>query len=87
MPENNDLALRRTRDGLVTAFIAYSIWGFLPIYFKLIDQVSPLEVLAHRVVWAVPFGGLIVLARRQWPDVKRALLHRRTLEELLKAVV
>jgi len=42
-------------------------------------MVPALEVLAHRIVWAVPFGGLIVLARRQWPEVRRAITHHRML--------
>ena len=37
------------------------------------------EVLAHRVLWAVPFGLPIVLARRQWPEVARALRTPRML--------
>lgn len=44
-----------------------------------IASVAPLEVLAHRIVWAVPFGALIILARRQWGEVKRALTHRNML--------
>jgi chloramphenicol-sensitive protein RarD len=36
-------------------------------------------VLAHRVLWAVPFGLPIILARRQWPEVARALRTRATL--------
>jgi chloramphenicol-sensitive protein RarD len=67
--------------------MAYAIWGFLPIYFKLILEVPSFEVLVHRIVWAVPFGGLIILARRQWPEVKRAVLHRRTLGLLALAAV
>ncbi|HWM27335.1 MAG TPA: EamA family transporter RarD [Woeseiaceae bacterium] len=77
----------RTRDGVVTAFIAYTIWGFLPIYFKVIDAVPALEVLTHRIVWAVPFGALIILARRQWSEVWRAMVHRRTLALLALAAV
>jgi chloramphenicol-sensitive protein RarD len=49
--------------------------------------VPPLEVLAHRIVWAVPFGAIIILARRQWPEVKRAVTHRRTLGLLALAAV
>jgi chloramphenicol-sensitive protein RarD len=41
--------------------------------------VPALEVLAHRIVWAVPFGAVIIVARRQWPEVRRAVAHRRTL--------
>jgi len=51
------------------------MWGFLPVYFKVVGSVDPLEVLVHRVIWAVPFGAMILFARRQWPEVKRALTH------------
>ena len=70
--ETND-----TRDGLIAAFFAYLMWGLLPIYFKVLGDVAALEVLVHRIVWAVPFGALIILWRHQWPEVKRALTHGR----------
>jgi chloramphenicol-sensitive protein RarD len=71
------------RNGLAAALVAYSIWGFLPVYFKLVQTVPALEMLAHRIVWSVPFGAAIVLLRRQFPEVKRALTHRRTMLFLL----
>lgn len=67
-----------TRDGLIAALVAYVMWGVLPVYFKVVGDVSALEVLVHRIVWAVPFGAFIILWRRQWPEVKRALMHGRT---------
>lgn len=72
-PEQERLDRERARDGLVTALIAYTLWGFLPIYFKIVDTVPPTEVLVHRVLWAVPFGLPIILLRRQWPEVRAAL--------------
>lgn len=65
-----------TRDGVLAGLIAYTMWGFLPIYFKVVQSVSPTEVLVHRIVWAVPFGALIIHLRRQWPEVRRALTHK-----------
>ncbi len=64
------------RDGLIAGLIAYIIWGVLPIYFKIIGAVDPLEVLTHRVIWAVPFGAIILTVRRQWPEIKQTLRHR-----------
>jgi len=69
----------RVRDGLVCALIAYILWGFLPIYFKVVAAVPAGEVLVHRILWAVPFGLPIVLARRQWPEVAAALRDPRKL--------
>lgn len=56
--------------------MAYLLWGFLPVYFKIVASVNPLEVLSHRIIWAIPLGALILFARRQWPEVRRALTHR-----------
>ena len=64
------------RLGIVAGLIAYSLWGVFPVYFKIIEAVPPTEVLAHRIVWAVPFGALILLFRRQWPEVRRAFTDR-----------
>lgn len=75
------------REGLLTALIAYSLWGVLPIYFKLVETVPATEVLAHRVIWAVAFGLPIVLGRRQWPEVARALRAGRTLGLLALAAL
>lgn len=72
-------AAEDTRDGVICALLAYLIWGVLPVYFKVVGNVAPLEVLAHRVIWAVPFGAFIVLARRQGPEVWRALTDPRML--------
>ena len=77
----------RLRHGFLSALAAYTLWGFMPIYFKIVASVPALEVLAHRVVWAVPFGALIVHLRRQWPEVRRALTDRRTAAFLLLSAV
>ena len=71
--------------GVAAGLVAYLIWGVLPVYFKLTEHVDVLEVLAHRIVWAVPFGALILFARRQWPEVRRALGNLRSLAWLLLA--
>jgi chloramphenicol-sensitive protein RarD len=76
-----------TRDGLIAAFIAYFMWGVLPAYFKVVGDVAAVEVLVHRVVWAVPFGAVIIIWRRQWPEVRRALGDARVLGFLAVAAV
>lgn len=67
------------RDGLIAGLVAYVIWGILPVYFKIVGAADPLEVLTHRVIWAVPFGAIILTLRRQWSEISRALRHRRML--------
>ncbi len=59
------------RRGYAYALGAYTTWGFIPVYFKLVAAAPPLELLSHRVLWAflllVPIGwrrdGLAELGR------------------------
>ncbi len=73
------------RQGVLAGLFAYLLWGIFPVYFKLVGDVSSIEVLGHRIVWAVPFGALIVALRGQWGEVRRALTHRRMLMGLTLA--
>ncbi|MDO6514422.1 MULTISPECIES: EamA family transporter RarD [unclassified Neptuniibacter] len=51
--------------GIYFASAAFVMWGFVPVYFKLVDQVSALEVLAHRVLWSVLFLALYILVTKR----------------------
>ena len=79
-PLNNEIesSEKQERDGIISAFIAFFMWGIFPLYFVVVKHVSANEVLAHRIIWAVPFGALIIHLRHQWPEVVAALRHRRT---------
>jgi chloramphenicol-sensitive protein RarD len=65
-----------SRQGFIAALICYLLWGVFPVYFKWLESVPATEVLLHRIIWAVPFGALIIHMRRQWAEVRRALTHR-----------
>ena len=47
--------------GIIYTLGAYILWGILPIYWKLIDEVPALEILAHRVIWSFVFVLMIVV--------------------------
>ncbi|WAT00455.1 EamA family transporter RarD [Rouxiella chamberiensis] len=61
---------RRTRQGVIFAFIAYFIWGIAPAYFKLLKQVPAEEILTHRVIWSFFFMLLLLSLSRSWGDVR-----------------
>ncbi len=79
-PLNNEIesSEKQARDGIISAFIAFLMWGLFPLYFIVVKDVSANEILAHRIIWAVPFGAVIIHLRHQWPEVVAALKHRRT---------
>ncbi|MFE9651952.1 EamA family transporter RarD [Micromonospora sp. NPDC006431] len=56
--------MNQTRLGYLFGFGAYLIWGFFPIYLKLLRPAGPMEILAHRIVWSVVFVALLLAALR-----------------------
>lgn len=62
-----------TPQGLAFALTAYVLWGFLPLYMKLLSHITPAEVVAHRIIWSVPIAALILIFLRRTKDVKAAL--------------
>ncbi|MEO1675940.1 MAG: EamA family transporter RarD [Pseudomonadota bacterium] len=75
------------RAGLVFAFIAYFLWGMMPLYLRAISHVPPLEIVAHRVVWSILFGAALIWARGQMGEVKAAFRHSGTLRALAHAAI
>lgn len=52
--------------GVAYAFLAFTLWGLFPVYFKTLHQISPLEMLAHRMVWSMLFLFIVLTVRMQW---------------------
>lgn len=55
--------------GLLAALGAFCLWGVIPLYFKLLGEIPPLEVIAHRIVWSLILVVGIVLATKRIPHV------------------
>jgi len=51
------------RTGILMAGGAYAFWGFMPLYWRLFEGVTPLELTSHRVLWCAIFCVIVTLAR------------------------
>lgn len=68
------LRMRTTQgSGLVLGFVAYSLWGLFPLYFHLLQGMSPVEVVANRVVWSLVFLVFLTGVRGSWPSTRASM--------------
>ncbi|MEU6075822.1 EamA family transporter RarD [Micromonospora sp. NPDC047074] len=67
------------RLGYVYSITAYLIWGFFPVYLKLMRPAGPVEILAHRIVWSVAFVALLLAAMRNIGFLRTLLRRPRAL--------
>lgn len=49
------------RQGIMYGLGAYCLWGILPIYWKLLQHVPALEILANRFIWSAVFVFFLLL--------------------------
>ena len=59
--------------GYVCVTAAYVIWGLLTIYWKFLEDLSPLYILSARIVYSFFFCVLLVLLKKNWPQIKKEL--------------
>lgn len=64
--------------GILYGIGAYALWGFFPIYWKLLHHVPALQLLGHRIGWSFVMLMAVVFVTRQWADF-RSKLNGRTL--------
>jgi chloramphenicol-sensitive protein RarD len=55
-----------SRRGYLYGIAAYLCWGLFPLYWKLLRPSTPVELLAHRIVWSFVFVVAIIAITRGW---------------------
>lgn len=67
------LKLNEKNYGLSLAALACFLWGILPIFWKLLQNVPPFEILCHRMVWSFVFLFVLLMIQRHWKWFPRAI--------------
>lgn len=52
--------------GVLSAILAFLVWGLFPLYFHAISDVPPLQILAHRMLWSLLFLLIVLVVRGNW---------------------
>lgn len=74
---------RETRIGLLYTTGAFLLWGAVPVYWKTLQHVPALEILAHRIVWGLVFVAVWMTIRGRWPELRDVFRRPRTVAALL----
>lgn len=74
--------INSSRNGALSALSAYLLWGFAPIYFKLLTEISAGEILMHRVIWSTVFLLVMIFAMKKWSQLMLALSQPKLILQL-----
>jgi chloramphenicol-sensitive protein RarD len=67
-----------SKAGFLFGLGAYALWGVLPIYFHAIAHIAALDIVAHRVLWSIPFLTALIAISKGWGKVRAVLNDRKT---------
>ncbi|EOL42425.1 protein RarD [Enterococcus phoeniculicola] len=60
--------MKETKKGIIAGFLAYILWGIIPMYWKLLPTVGALDILAYRVIWSFVFMLIYILVTKKTSD-------------------
>jgi chloramphenicol-sensitive protein RarD len=81
------LAPDPARAGVLLGVGAYLIWGLLPLFLHLFEGVSPVEIVAHRVLWSLLLLAAVALLSGKTRAIVAALRQPGVLPVLLASSV
>lgn len=73
--------------GMVYAGSTYVLWGFVPLYWALLEGTSPIEITLHRIFWGALAAVAITLVRGHWKNIVAVFDERRMLKRLAASSV
>ena len=83
-PSENGLSADERR-GVVAGVFCYLLWGLMPIYWKLLDEVDSLEIIAQRIIWC--FVTTIIFCAIAKLDLPKLLRTPRAWRFLVPAAI
>lgn len=59
------------------------MWGFAPMYFKLLQHIPAMEILVHRIVWSILVMVILIVALKHGRRVYDGLRNRKVMLTLV----
>jgi chloramphenicol-sensitive protein RarD len=78
--KNNEKLLHQ---GYVIAIAVNILWGFFPVYLKLLREIAPLEQLAYRILCSIPFLFPLLAVSGRLAETFRLMRDRAVIRAML----
>jgi len=65
--------------GSLIVLISYIIWGFLTLFWSLLEEVNSLYILAQRIAWSMILMAAYISVRSGWDEIKTVFQNKKHL--------
>lgn len=71
--------MKKVNGILLYPIAAFIIWGFLPLYWKALKQISSGEILAYRIIWSFVLASLVTIISGNFKGLLEVISNRKNL--------
>ncbi len=83
MDNQSNKVLSSNAIGVLYGALAFTLWGFLPLYWKLLRSVPSDQILAHRILWSFVFVTGLLAWRGELSKLRDVLKDRKSTKMVL----
>ena len=77
----------KNKKGILLAASSYILWGLLPLYWKLLKEVSAFEVLCQRTIWSLFFLTIIVFLKDNFKTIFEKVRNKKNFAKVFLASI
>ena len=63
--------------GSIIVLISYIIWGFLTLFWSLLEEVDAFYILAQRIVWSMILMAIYISVIGGWAEIKSVFQNKK----------
>ena len=79
--------MKERNAGLLSTLACYTLWGLLPLYWHLLEQLDSIFILCNRIVWSALFTVTLLLLKKQFGEVKAVLRDWKKMRFMIPAAI
>ncbi len=79
--------MKERNIGFLSTALCYILWGLLPLYWRLLDNVDSIVILANRIIWSAVFTIVLLFITKRFDEVKAVLSDGKKMRYMIPAAI
>lgn len=79
--------MKERNVGLLSTLACYILWGLLPLYWHILEDLDSVFILCNRIVWSAVFTIAILLITKKFSEVKAVFRDKKKMRFMIPAAI
>jgi len=79
--------MKERNIGLLSTLACYILWGLLPLYWHILEDLNPIFILCNRIIWSAVFTIGILLITKKFSEVKAVFRDKTKMRYMIPAAI